>query len=116
MRARGLFGRATLARRGPQLSYRQAEIYGAQETLLITQHGFTEGRTIFPAVVTKEGSQPKYADPGRLASLGDFYARIANSDVVETRRRSSVVCPQGRSLRRRWSPTRWATPTHCRVS
>src|SRR3954453_15978062 len=70
----------------PALTYRQPVGWGANETLLITQHGFPEGRTIFPQAVTQTGGTvPEYADPTRLAQLAESYAHIANSDVVRNR-------------------------------
>jgi hypothetical protein len=57
-------------------------VWGAQETLLITQQGFAEGRSVFPQVQTSNGAAPEYADLGRLSSLSDYYSRLANGDAV----------------------------------
>jgi capsular polysaccharide biosynthesis protein len=66
----------------PSFSYRGSEIWAGQETLLITERGFPEGRTVFPVLGSGSTGTPQYADPSRLADLADFYARLANSDVV----------------------------------
>lgn len=66
----------------PSFSYRESELWSGQETLLITERGFPEGRTVFPVLGSSSTGTPQYADPSRLADLADFYARLANSDVV----------------------------------
>jgi hypothetical protein len=76
------FARVSFAGGSPKLSYRSAVTYGSSETLLITQQGFPEGRSIFPYKVTKDGPVTPFADPSRFASLAAFYAYLANSDVV----------------------------------
>ncbi len=69
----------------PVFAYRQSPVYAGEETLLITETGFPEGRAVLP--ISGQGVQPttttgQYADPSRLAGLADFYARLATSDVV----------------------------------
>jgi len=69
----------------PVLKYRQAVGYGANETLLITEQGFPDGRTIFPETTTDGTPTSSYADPNRLAALAVSYAQLANSDAVRAR-------------------------------
>ncbi len=64
----------TFAHGKPVFTYRQSLVWAAQETLLITQPGFLEGRVTLPPT----------ADPGRLTSLSLFYAQLANSDAVQS--------------------------------
>ena len=69
----------------PNIAYRQPQVWAAQETLLVTEQGFPEGRTIFPSIQTTAGSTSTFADPGRLSGLAVFYASLANSDAVRNR-------------------------------
>jgi hypothetical protein len=69
----------------PSFAYRQAELWAAQETLLITERGFPEGRTIFPLTGTGSDATSAFADPNRLAGLAVFYSQLANSDIVLSR-------------------------------
>lgn len=66
----------------PDLIHRQAEIFEGDETLLVTQSGFPEGRTVFPQTDTQTGPVSPYADPNRLTGLATFYSRLAMSDAV----------------------------------
>ncbi len=73
----------------PTLSYRAAETWQSQETLLITQRGFPWGRTVSgglgaaPAPTgTTPSSEPGFANPSRFGELALFYYQIANSDAV----------------------------------
>ena len=68
-------------------------VWGAQETLLISQRGFAEGRAVLPQVQTPSGAASGYADPGRLASLSDYYSRLANGDEVRRHIRKEGQAP-----------------------
>lgn len=78
---------------------RQSETWQAQSTLLITQRGFTFGRTVVPVDVPPAAPAgktltvvPKFADDGRLAGFAMLYARLANSDqVMQIMRRSGPI-------------------------
>ena len=77
---------------------RGSETWSATSSILVTQPGFPEGRVTLPQqqiddAVTAGGQQasekfsaPKdqveFADPGRLAALGDLYSRFLTSDEV----------------------------------
>ena len=71
--------------------YRQAETWEAQSTLLISQRGFTFGRTVLPSTIPPaagakaETVVPKWGDEGRLSGLAMLYARLATSDPVMQR-------------------------------
>jgi hypothetical protein len=80
----------------PSLEYRQAETWQSSATMLITQEGFPEGRTVLPGaggpatapegeedVAEDEGPQQVFADPARLANISLLYAQLANSDPVQ---------------------------------
>jgi len=75
------YARVSFVNGKPKLTYRQSEVWGGQETLLITESGFPFPHTVTPS----NGSAPVYADPNGLGSLADFYARIATSDAVRAR-------------------------------
>ena len=81
----------------PAVAYREHQIFQADTTLLVTQAGFPEGRTVLPgdqtAPVGKQGIQ--YADPGRFSSLAVVYGQLANGDVVQRRLANS---PSVRSI------------------
>jgi hypothetical protein len=62
--------KVTFAHGRPALAYREPTVWAAQETLLITQRGFPEGRVS--------------VDPGNLSGLSVFYSRLANSDAVQS--------------------------------
>lgn len=70
-----------------QLTYRSKEVWQNTASLLLTQRGFPEGRSIFPPVKQPLPGElpqpPSYADPGRFAGLADLYAAIATSDEVQ---------------------------------
>jgi hypothetical protein len=67
--------RVSLNEGRPEFRYRQHLVWSAQETLLISQAGFLEGRT----------TVPPDADPSRLAGLSAYYAQLANSDAIQSR-------------------------------
>jgi hypothetical protein len=62
----------------PTVSYRKSEVWQNGATLLITQQGFPEGRTIFPS-----SAKVPFVDPGRLSYLAYLYAQLATSDPVK---------------------------------
>jgi hypothetical protein len=71
---------------GPAFEYRQTESWGSTFTLQVTQRGFPEGRTQIrtelPQGVAPTDAAQVFADPGRLVSLAQLYARLVNSDRV----------------------------------
>jgi hypothetical protein len=83
------------------LEPRGAETWSAVSQILVTQPGFPEGRVTLPekqldSGVTADGEQaveenaaPKdqveFADPARLAFLGDLYSKFLTSDEVLSR-------------------------------
>jgi hypothetical protein len=73
----------------PQVRYRQSETWLAQTTLLITQSGFPDGRSVTPVFIPPASTSgkaqsivPTFADPSRFSSLALLYSRYANSDAV----------------------------------
>jgi hypothetical protein len=68
------------------IHYRQEQTWQATETVLLTQHGFPWGRTVFPYSQSTAAGQQVYttpfADPSRFSSLAVLYAALANSDAV----------------------------------
>jgi len=80
------------------LTPRASETWSATSQILVTQPGFPEGRVTLPQkqidnAVTSDGEeavkkfaapsdQVEFADPGRLAALGDLYSRFLTSDEV----------------------------------
>jgi hypothetical protein len=80
------------------LTPRGSETWTAISSILVTQPGFPEGRVTLPTTqvddaVTVEGDpavskdakpddQVEFADPGRLAALGDLYAKFLTSDEI----------------------------------
>lgn len=87
--------------RSTGLTPRSSASWSATSSILVTQPGFPEGRVTLPqqeigAGVTTDGkdavpeeSAPKdqleFADPARLAALGDLYAKFLTSDEVLSR-------------------------------
>lgn len=73
------------------IHYRQAETWEAQTTLLISQRGFSFGRTVLPSTIPPASGDkaetvvPKFGDEGRLSGLAMLYARLATSDPVMQR-------------------------------
>jgi hypothetical protein len=83
------------------LTSRGTETWSAISSILVTQPGFPEGRVVLPAkqlesATTTDGQQavdknaaPKdqveFADPARLAGLGDLYSKFLTSDDVLSR-------------------------------
>ena len=76
------YARVKIVHGKPVITYRRAVTYGSNETLVITQQGFPQGRAVFPSTVTAQGLVSNYADPNRFASLAEFYSYLANSDAV----------------------------------
>jgi hypothetical protein len=62
------------------ISYRSPEIWSNQATLVLTQEGAPELRSVLPA--SPSGLNASLADTGRFASLIDVYATLATSDAV----------------------------------
>ncbi len=62
------------------ISYRSPEIWSNQATLVLTQEGAPELRSVLPS--RPGGFSPSLADTGRFASLIDVYATLATSDAV----------------------------------
>ena len=87
--------------RSTGLKPRSSASWSATSSILVTQPGFPEGRVTLPqqeigkgvtaagAEAVPEASTPKdqleFADPARLASLGDLYAKFLTSDEVLSR-------------------------------
>ena len=73
------------------ISYRSPEIWSNQATLVLTQEGAPELRSVLPA--RPGGFSTSLADTGRFASLIDVYATLATSDAVvrELERRGLVT-------------------------
>lgn len=69
------------------ISYRSPETWSNQATLILTQQGAPELRSVLPS--RPGGLSPSLADTGRFAGLIDVYAALATSDAVvgELRRR-----------------------------
>ena len=69
------------------ISYRSPETWSNQATLVLTQQGAPELRSVLPS--RPGGLSPSLADTGRFAGLIDVYAALATSDAVvgELRRR-----------------------------
>jgi hypothetical protein len=71
----------------PRFSYRAAEQWQSQATLLVTEPGFPEGYKA-PFVDGDEVSgsaargTPRFADPGRFASLAVLYANLVGTGPV----------------------------------
>jgi hypothetical protein len=78
------------------LSPRSSETWSAVSSIHVTQRGFPEGRVTLPTapvggatagvppvdVEARPKDQVEFADPARLAGLGDLYAKFAASDEV----------------------------------
>ncbi len=73
------------------ISYRSPEIWSNQATLVLTQEGAPELRSVLPS--RPGGFSTSLADTGRFASLIDVYATLATSDAVvgELRRRDLLT-------------------------
>jgi len=88
------YARVSFVKGKPVVSYRAAVTYSSTETLLITQTGFPEGRSIFPMKQIAPGTTAsQFADPSRFASLAAFYAYLANSDQVKRTAMATVGGP-----------------------
>jgi hypothetical protein len=73
---------------GPHLQYRQHETWVSNATLLVTQQGFPEGRTLTEltgstADAAQAPTDSKFADPGRFVALAVLYADLVDSDPVK---------------------------------
>jgi hypothetical protein len=62
------------------IGYRSPAIWGNQSTLVLTQEGAPELRSVLPS--GPGGFNTSLADTGRFASLIDVYATLATSDAV----------------------------------
>ena len=62
------------------ISYRSPETWSNQATLVLTQEGAPELRSVLPS--RPGGFSTSLADTGRFASLIDVYATLATSDAV----------------------------------
>ena len=73
------------------ISYRSPEIWSNQATLVLTQEGAPELRSVLPA--RPGGFSTSLADTGRFAGLIDVYATLATSDAVvgELKRRGLLT-------------------------
>ena len=73
------------------ISYRSPETWSNQATLVLTQEGAPELRSVLPS--GPGGFSTSLADTGRFASLIDVYATLATSDAVvsELERRGLVT-------------------------
>lgn len=68
---------------GPLLKYRQDETWSSAITLQVTEQGFPEGRTQIQTARTPDLTDAQvFAEPGRLVSLAQLYARLVDSAVV----------------------------------
>ena len=72
-----------------KIRYRQPETWQATSTLLITQAGFPDGRSVVPIQVPPASASgktvsvvPKWADPSRFTYLALLYARLAVGDDI----------------------------------
>ena len=86
---------------GPSgIKKRGTSVYSSTSSVLVTQPGFPEGRSVFPAtppptstsetgeVVVTPPNRLEFADPGRFPNLAELYAQLATSDQVRTRIKS----------------------------
>lgn len=71
----------------PELHYRNPALYESTVQVLVTQHGFPEGRTVFSTTPTTLPSgrvvQPPFADPSRFAALAVLYAQIVSGNTIQ---------------------------------
>jgi hypothetical protein len=71
----------------PALVFRQPKLWQSDVTLLVTQAGFPEGRTVYPTspTLTPSGESllPSYAAPSRFSDLAVLYAELAMSNRVQ---------------------------------
>jgi capsular polysaccharide biosynthesis protein len=75
------------------ISYRSPAIWGNQATLVLTQEGAPELRSVLPS--GPGGFSTSLADTGRFASLIDVYATLATSDaVVRELKRRGLLKPE----------------------
>jgi hypothetical protein len=99
---------------GLKFSYRETPPWRSEATLLVTQGGFPEGRSIFDEAatspdITENTYISRFADPSRFERLALLYAHFATSDEVRQRMRrdgplngridaEAVPAPDGGSL------------------
>jgi hypothetical protein len=81
------FVKPVLGSGGIKLQYRSGETFESRSTVFVTQDGFPWGRSVTPQAIPAtpdepEAPGPKFADPGRYASLAILYSHLANSDEV----------------------------------
>src|SRR5687767_14202280 len=62
----------------PTLSYRKAEVWQSETTLLVTRRGRPWTR-----ITTSPETGEELSDPFQFSKLALFYSRIANSDAVQ---------------------------------
>jgi hypothetical protein len=67
---------------GPALTYRQPQLWGSTVMLQVTQSGFPEGRSRVTAEPQVGVANTFVADPGRLTSLAQLYARLVDTNEV----------------------------------
>ena len=90
----------SVARVSPSgVSYRSPQVWSNQATLVLTQQGAPELRSVLPTSVT--GGSSSLADTSRFAGLIDVYTTLATSDPVMTKIPNDPrVTRVGRFLRR----------------
>ena len=66
----------------PTFTYRKAEVWQSQTSLLLTQPGFPWGRAASTSATPPPGSQ-SYLDAAGLSNLASLYANLASSDDVK---------------------------------
>jgi hypothetical protein len=75
------------------VSYRSPEVWSNQSTLVLTQEGAPELRSVLPA--GSSGGPSSLADTSRFAGLIDVYAALATSDpVIQMLRRRGLIDEQ----------------------
>ena len=84
----------SVARVSPSgISYRTAQVWSNQSTLVLTQDGSPELRSVLPAPVV--GNTLSLADTGRFAGLIDYYTTLATSGpVIRALERRGLVSEQ----------------------
>lgn len=80
----------------PTITYRDQEVWQTETSILVTQPGFPEGRSLGTAE-PEAGSQ--FADPRRFLELAVLYAALANSDAVQELMRRDGPLPGAVSAR-----------------
>jgi hypothetical protein len=81
----------------PTLKYREQEQWASTVTLLVTEHKFPEGRSVFPQDIpavseTTRSFTPEFGASSRFIELANLYAQLATSDpVLKLMRRDGPV-------------------------